>query len=304
VTRCVATGDPDYASRLSKLEVPNQKPQPSQLPRLPPRRGVPPVPAGHTLAPVVVFAAALAPWYPPDVAVGFALAAHLATAGQKVSLVVVPRYLEADHALEDQLGNRHEPVTGGVVLGQTPTVPEGTRVLLRQLLTSPDRLAQVQANLTTVGPVVLGLLALLGLGTAVRGVGEIGGLAGQVAERTQLAERTRRSRERLGSTMAGVSRTVREAIGRNPPQPSLAGAAWLTALGDNRQVTVWLRSGWKVAGTVADRANVPAATVWRLDGARLTREGDEPVEPEFVLVSVGDIEMITKSKPDPAVSDS
>jgi hypothetical protein len=75
-----------------------------------------PLPAARrdTLAPVVVFAVARrfpvtrTAAYPPDVAVGLALASHLAihmaTASPKVSLVVVPRgYLEADPQLEQQL---------------------------------------------------------------------------------------------------------------------------------------------------------------------------------------------------------
>ena len=125
-----------------------------------------------TLAPVVVFAAAIEPGDPPDVAVGMALAAHMARANrEKVSLVVVPHYLESDLKLEDKLENQHELVTTGVVLGQTPTVPEDTRALLRQLLTSTDRqgvAAQVQDNLGSVGSLIAALLALVGLGTVAR----------------------------------------------------------------------------------------------------------------------------------------
>ena len=124
----------------------------------------------QTLAPVVVFAAAIKPGHLPDVAVGLALAAHMARANrEKVSLVVVPHYLESDLELENKLESQHELVTGGVVLGQTPTVPEDTRALLRQLLTSRDRqgvLAQVQANLGSVGSLIAALLALVGLATA------------------------------------------------------------------------------------------------------------------------------------------
>ena len=80
------------------------------------------VPLRQTLAPVVVFAAAIQSGHPPDVAVGLALAAHMARANrEKVSLVVVPHYLESDLELEKELQSQHELVTGGVVLGQTPT---------------------------------------------------------------------------------------------------------------------------------------------------------------------------------------
>lgn len=58
-----------YVAGLSTLEVPNP------LIRLP---GV--VPRQQTLVPVVVFAAAIEPGDPPDVAVGLALAAHMSRA--------------------------------------------------------------------------------------------------------------------------------------------------------------------------------------------------------------------------------
>ena len=95
---------------------------------------------------------------------------------EKVSLVVVPHYLESDPELENKLQSQHELVTGGVVLGETPTVPEDTRVLLRQLLTSRDRqgvAAQVQANLGSVGSLIAALLALAGLAT-------VGGIAAPI----------------------------------------------------------------------------------------------------------------------------
>ena len=74
---------------------------------------------------------------------------------EKVSLVVIPHYLESDQELEPTLQGQHELVTGGVALGQTPTVPEDTRALLRQLLTSSDRqgvLGHLQNNLGSVAP--------------------------------------------------------------------------------------------------------------------------------------------------------
>ena len=162
VTKCVGKNHRADIARLSTLEVHD--------PLFKLRR----VRALQTLAPVVVFAAAIEPGHPPDVAIGLALAAHMARANrEKVSLVVVPHYLESDPELEKRLQSQHELVTGGVVLGQTPTVPEDTRALLRQLLTSRDRqgvLAQLQDNLGSVGTLIAALLALAGAATAA-GIG-------------------------------------------------------------------------------------------------------------------------------------
>jgi hypothetical protein len=91
-----------------------------------------------TLAPEIVFAAAKSRTDLPDLAVGLALAGHLARS-EKVSLVVMPRYLEADPKLEHLLRTQHELVQGGVVLGQSGILSENTRALLREVLTSPDQ---------------------------------------------------------------------------------------------------------------------------------------------------------------------
>ena len=157
-----------------------------------------PITVRDTLAPNVVFAVARAPGDAPDVAVGLALAAHMAAAPKAtalrvvsgvvtrdfatitvlrrvaaprpvVSLVVVPRFLETDAGLEDQLRNQHELVQGGVVLGSAGILTEDTHVLLRQILTSTDQqsvLSQIGTNLGLIGSLLVGLLALVGLGTA------------------------------------------------------------------------------------------------------------------------------------------
>jgi hypothetical protein len=295
VTSCIAQGHPAYANRLSTLKIPNQ---PSQLPPLPL------IPA-NTLAPVVVFAAAIAPWDPPDVAVGLALAAHMATTGQTVSLVVVPRYLEADTALTDQLSKQPTAVTGGVVLGQTPTVPEDTSALLRQLLTSPDQLAEIQADLTSTGGLVAGLLALLGLLSVA--VPEAGSLVVQAADHRDLvAERKEAKREKAKRGKAGTSVSEvtqpEQPLGTDVTEHSIpiwrgknkaAENRWRTALGDDKEVTIWLRSGWRVAGTVTDNAG----PIWRLKEATLTPKGYHPEPAEFALVAFEDIELITELKP-------
>ena len=130
VTECLDSQEqahgPSYAGRLSTLELPGR-----QLDLR--------VMAQETLAPFVVFAVAKTPRELPDVAVALALAAHMAREDGQVSLVVVPRYLPADSELEAALRERRELVTGGVVLGQTEILPEDTRALLRQVLTSTDR---------------------------------------------------------------------------------------------------------------------------------------------------------------------
>ena len=160
VKNCLASGGPAGVAGFSTLEVSNP------LIRLRHVRAL------QTLAPVVVFAAAIQPGHLPDVAVGLALTAHMARAESAgVSLVLVPHYLESDPELENKLQSQHELVTGGVVLGQTPTVPDDTRALLRQLLTSRDRqgvLGQVQDNLGSVGTLIAALLALAGLAAAAR----------------------------------------------------------------------------------------------------------------------------------------
>jgi hypothetical protein len=87
---------------------------------------------------------------------------------------------------------------------------------------------------------------------------------------------------------------------------------WLIALGDNRKVTIWLRSGREVAGTIKSwlPADAREPTVFRIEkkpsasnGAG-SSQGASPPTPEgkYVLVSVKDIEMIhfNDSEPEPA----
>ena len=97
-----------------------------------------------------------------------ALAAHLARADrEQVSLVVVPRYLEADPGLENQLRSQDEMVEDGVVLGSTKVLPEDTRTLLRQLLRSADQesvLAQLENNFSSAGVLIAALIGLVSFG--------------------------------------------------------------------------------------------------------------------------------------------
>ena len=135
------------------------------LPGLPlPGPNVAPVRDG--LAPVVVFAAEWAPNFPPDIAVGLALSAHMARTYGEVSLVVVPRYVEANSTLEAQL---REPdlVKGGVILGDQKILSEDTRALLRQLLTSTNEqavLGEIKSDLQLIAPFLAALAGLFALG--------------------------------------------------------------------------------------------------------------------------------------------
>ena len=162
VMRCQTIGDRNYANGLSTLGVPDLKLNVRTV-------------TAKDLAEVLVFAAAQSPHDQPDVAVGLALAAHITREDRPVSLVVVPRYLEADSELEKDLRERRVPVTGGIVLGQTGVVPDDTRALLRQVLQSTGRsrvLGPLQGALGSLEALLLALLALFGAGTAVQGARE------------------------------------------------------------------------------------------------------------------------------------
>jgi hypothetical protein len=310
---CPTNADLGNINGVSTLKVPNQ------------RLRLPHVRVRDTLAPVVVFAAAIEPGNPSDVAVGLALAAHMATTNnEKVSLVVIPHYLESDPKLESTLESQHELVTGGVVLGETPTVPEDTRVLLRQLLTSTDRqglAAQVQANLGSVGSLIAALLALGGLAAAGRLAGPI--LIDEIKERERIREE-----DKLKKPAGGIQ--VKN--GGPPPEekPSsrrriwrMRESDWITALRGNddkveikdRDVIIWLRSGQQVTGTIEKqtpektreatilRVKKSDQTVLRTAASSGTATAPAVSKPRadgaYVLVSVKDIEMIHFNEPEP-----
>jgi len=98
-------------------------------------------------------------------------------------------------------------------------------------------------------------------------------------------------------------------------QRALAGGYWQTALGETKNVTIWLRSGTKVAGTVEnwypddkkqdkDRTGSVINVVLKLQDVTLTRQGshEESATFEFMLVSVDDIELIAKVQPRPTAA--
>jgi hypothetical protein len=298
VTSCLKNGRRPGVDGLSLLGLPGQ------LEIRHPR-----VPARQTLAPVVVFAAALAPGDEPDVAVGMALAAHMANQHHQVSLVVVPRFLEAEPSLEAELREQPELVTGGVVLGQTPTLPEDTSLLLRQLLTSTDRqgmLGQLQTNLGAVGPVVAALLAIVGLGGATRVAPEIEpqistlmritGKVGKAAFNTIVPALKAIQKIMINTSFViarAISYPVRKAHSRM--NNAVARAALLAALTEEQEVIVWLSSGWKITGKVGKLERNSA--VLRVQGAKLEQHNQSAWHAE-VLVPVEDIQLIGVGAPE------
>ncbi len=261
-----------------------------------------------TLHSVVVFAAEWAPGDPPDVAIGMALAAHLAkTDGQAVSLVVVPRYLEADLGLENQLKDQRELVQGGVVLGSPSVLPEDTSALLRQLLRSVDQqgvLAQLENDLGFVGLLITALITLLGFGVVAAAapvlIRDFMGIPqtyrGQAGRGTsggpssigvsQVAARKAAGRE---------SRNRGDTMAKSPPPQEVTD--WLTELRKERKgaVTIWFGAGSKVNGTVAesDLGTVGTRLAVRLDNVTFRPEPAAAEEhAAYLLVPVDDIKMI------------
>jgi hypothetical protein len=270
---------------------------------------------------MVVFAAPLAPGDPPDVAIGLALAAHMATPWQGVSLVVVPRYLEADAPLEQLLQKQSELVTGGIVLGQTPTLPEDTSILLRQSLYSPSRLDRLVSLTSPLGLAVT-IIGLLGLGAvAAPAVTDSGVLL--VQNVVDLGRRfTGRSRDpKKTKTEGGVKVTTNSGplTGSTELQPqatenddwvsSLAGkevvirllsGSTVTGIVERRQVTVVYserdpakrRSNFRPSRHTED-ADLLGGAVLRIKDAIVEPEGGGPQQvTEFALVPVGRIELI------------
>ena len=124
------------------------------------------LPHRKRLAGTVVFVVPHSRCDVPDLAVGIALASHLAKqdGGTDVSVVVLPRYLESWPALERALEGAEGSVTGGVVIGGTEILPEDMRSLLRAVVPVPGRgafLGELRANLGPFGEALIALAALL-----------------------------------------------------------------------------------------------------------------------------------------------
>jgi hypothetical protein len=283
--RCLPkTGHFIKVNGLSILNVPSQ------------RHLLPWVPTQQMLGPFVVFAAAIGPRRLPDVAVGLALAAHLAEAqGEPVSLVYVQPYVEADPELEDQLRNQPAVVQGGIVLGQTPTVPEDTRELLRQLITSVNQqnlLEQIQANLGSVAPLVAALLALFGITAATR---KAPAIAPQVAGTgrwvgSHSGPMIKRTRQKAMELMRRVANRVPSPKGANMSTVHL-----LAGLKPDEVVTVWLSSGWKVTGTFVKQEKARGAL--HLRDATLEHSEEPTGEYANTYVPVEDIQLVGVNPP-------
>ena len=267
---------------------------------------------------MVVFAAAKAPADPPDIAVGLALAAHLARAN-KVSIVVVPRYLEANPGLEIQLREQPQVIQDGIVLGEPNIMPEDTRALLRQLLTTTDQqsfLSGTRDTLGSVAPLVAALLALFGLkkvvdtapkkdewkdlggwlgkqGSVLRGGAFKSAVQGKQEQREPIVETTTKP--------AGTGR-IRKRRKSNKPQPPLAD--WLDHLDEkekNGLVTIRLVSGWETTARIPERFwNDLDAPIIRLDVTDPANNGKE--QKYAVLVRVEDIESIRVPLPEASPS--
>jgi hypothetical protein len=252
------------------------------------------------LAPIVVFAAEWAPGFLPDIAVGLALAEHMARAYGEVSLVVVPRYLEADSQLNATLREQRGLVKGGVILGDRKILSDDTRALFRQLLTSIDRrgfLGEMRTTLGSVEPLVVALLALFALGTAYATAprkDDVSELK-KIADKLRSHVRALRSRVVIGVQEPWESIVSRIRRTRSYPEPTLV--TWREKLGSDaeRPVTIQLISGSKVTGKLPDEGeDRPIETVIRLEVAN-TQEGHQVKE--YVLVRVADIESIRVPPP-------
>jgi hypothetical protein len=258
------------------------------------------VPTPTTLASGVVFAASKTPTDSPDVAVGLVLAAHLAHTGEKVSLVVVPRYLQADPQLESRLRNQSKLVKDGVLLGQAGILSADTQALLRQILRQQDRqgpLGAIQTNLGSLNTFVAALAALLALLFAAKQVPALKPAIVEGYERLMGPDNADNTPKERGRTVArgdgeSGSKTLGELLEVRPEEKA-----------GTQEVTVWLRSGLRVSGTVryngtnvvvATVSDVPGLTAFRLEGARVQDGTDHPeMEREGIaLVPVSEVAMI------------
>ncbi len=250
---CLATGRRVNIDGLSTLRVPNPS---FSLPRE--------VPVRNSLAPVVVFAAAMAPQEPPDAAIALALAAHIATPSRAVSLVVVPRYLDADPQLEAELRKQGQGAKTGIVLGWPRALPEHTSTQLRQLLTPASRqdvLDHINTTLGSLQPMLGALFALLASVGAYKKRQEIKDLIPLAGRKVvEFAKKIGNALDLARWTFMGKPRGELDHSMARPPL-----VAWIAALrgdkdskpkeegGATQVVTVWLDSGWKVTGIITDQ---------------------------------------------------
>jgi hypothetical protein len=222
----------------------------------------------------------------------------------EVSLVVVPRYEEASSALNDELRNQRALVKGGVILGDSNNLSEDTRALLRQLLTSANEqtvLGQIQSNLLLIGPLLAALAALFAVGRKPK----IGKDVESFGEKSAVSGR---EQEKIG--LINMSSGLDVLLGRKPPPPSSEPLGdWFKVLDEDEDVTVWLRDGPKLEGTVDHDHR--SATVLRLknvdftDPQQLQQTAGAPASGQKpdVLVPFAAIQLIIVRVPPPATPD-
>lgn len=152
-------------------------------------------------------------------------------------------------------------------------------------------LAQLQDNLGSVGTLIAALLALAGAAAAA-------GIGGPIViERLKLAEQKRTGEQiRTEQKLADERKLAEQKLAAeqervNEELRAKVKSDWITALGESPEVTVtvWLRSGRQVTGTIESQtpANDRDATVFRIK-----RASSIPNGAKYVLVSVKDIELI------------
>jgi hypothetical protein len=231
-----------------------------------------------TVEKFVVFAASkdpAAPWRSrgmekrdlPDVAVGVALAAHMARDHPKlggVSLVVVPEYLEADPALENNLRAQKGEVLGGVVLGGPGRISDDTRTLLRQILHPPDQTGVVGALRESLGDlagVIAAILALL--------VGAAASAAAVGAARTVITER--RPTGQKGEPMTDEKSDAPKVETGTQPGETGAPAFHENSVepSDQPRVTVYLEDGRHVTGVYKGEKKLGDVTFLKLADAQV-----------------------------------
>ena len=212
-----------------------------------------------------------------------------------MSLIIVPRYPQTDRAAEDRLRKRREPVKGGVVLGESAILSDDSRTLLRQVLVSRDRQVLFSRLHSILGPfeaVALAILALLGL----RAAAPVADAAGRrVVESSQQAFDAPRG-ERWITMVKNIRRSPNDREVDEREAWLAQREAWFADV-KGETVTVWLRSGGNVRGTVATAS--PRGAV-RLTDARFARQGSEPDHSvETMLVPLEDALLIARTPIEP-----
>jgi hypothetical protein len=268
----------------------------------------------------VVFAASKDPSVPspagptsmadlPDVAVGLALAAHIARDNPHlgdVSLVVVPEYLEADPALENDLRAQKREVLGGIVLGGPGRISDDTRTLLRQILRPPEDtsiLGGLKGSLGDAAGVIAAILALL--------VGTTASVAAVGAARTVVDSKGGRDMSEPEEPGTQPPKPGEETSG-DPPRGRNDDAA--TSVPSNARntpfdvsergeplINVYLGGGGKVTGVYKGEETVGGVAFMKLAGAEIAGHAQDlpRVKTNVTLIPVANIGFTTIEPTDP-----